>query len=726
MQVNKFLWMAGAAFCVVSAWAVETRFWQHYDAGDYENAEFDKVSLRSDGRLTLAPSFQEVYETSAIYLWALAEDSRGRVYAGGGAPGSSTAKLFEIDDAGKGKVLAELQGLEIHALAVDRQDRLYAATSPDGKIYRVGRDGKPEVFYDPKAKYIWTMAFSPAGDLYVATGDKGEIHKVAPSGQGSVFFQTEETHARSLAVDSQGNLIAGTEPGGLIFRISPKGEGFVLFQTGKREVTAVAVASDGSIHAAAVGAKAPAALPALPNAPPQVPVAGQTAGRPGAPPPPTFTPAPSITGGSEVYRIDAEGSPRKVWQHASDVVYAIAMDANGQALLGTGNKGRIYRIDSARLHTRLVSSSSAQITAFQVSRKGGVLVAAANLGKVLRLGPAIEKEGTVESDALDAGAFAYWGRARFEGDDRGGKIGFETRTGNLDRPQKNWSAWSAVPLEAKAGRIGSPSARFLQYRLKLTAGSGTASPAVTLSEFAYLTKNVAPAVEQIEPTPPNYRFPAPVAPSLTTAPQTLSLPAVGQRRRGSSGLSIDTSNTSMNYSRGWAGARWKASDENGDTLVYKIEIRAMGDQNWKPLKDQLRETRYSFDASSYADGEYQVRVTASDSPDNPPAEALTASLESEAFLIDNTPPEISGLTAAVEGGSAVVRWKAKDARAVIEKAEYSVNGGDWLPALPVSKLADSLEHSYEVKIDRGTGELSVAVRVADEFENQAVAKTALR
>ena len=220
--------------------------------------------------VTLAPESRELFDSASPYLWSLARDSQGTLYAGGGG---ANAKLFAIPLGGKGKVLAELDALEVHAMAVDAKDRVYFATSPDGKVYRLGAGGKPEVFYDPKTKYIWAMAFDSKGDLFVATGDHGEIHRVTPDGKGQVFFQTDETHVRSLAFDGAGSLIAGTDPGGLVLRISQDGAGFVLYQLSKREVTAVAVARDGAIYAAGVGNKQPGAgAPGLPPSLPAVPV----------------------------------------------------------------------------------------------------------------------------------------------------------------------------------------------------------------------------------------------------------------------------------------------------------------------------------------------------------------------------------------------------------------------------------------------------------------------
>ena len=249
MIKGSFLFISAIAAIVPAAHAGETKNWVLDSRADYEKGTVKKLSLRSDGRVSLAPVLKELLDASTPYLWAVAQDSKGNLFAGGGGPNNTTAKLFQIDANGKSKTLAELDGLEIHAIAIDKKDQVYAATSPDGKIYRVGANGKPTVFYDPKAKYIWAMAFASNGDLFVATGDKGEIHRVTASGTGSVFFRTDETHARSMTMDGADNLIVGTEPGGLIIRVSKAGEGFVLHQAAKREVTAVAVDKNGAINA---------------------------------------------------------------------------------------------------------------------------------------------------------------------------------------------------------------------------------------------------------------------------------------------------------------------------------------------------------------------------------------------------------------------------------------------------------------------------------------------
>ena len=736
-------WLLVATATVLTCSAVDTKFWQQEDQSDFEKGSLSKLSLRSDGRLFLAPEFQEIFDSSTPYLWTAAADSQGNLYAAGGGSGSGAAKLFVIDSKGKSRVLAELEGLEIHAIAL-QHDQVYAATDPDGKIYKVGRDGKAQVFYDPHAKYIWAMAFDRKGDLFVATGDQGEIHRVTPDGKGSVFFKTEETHARSLTIDAQGNVIVGTEPGGLILRVSPSGDGFVLYQAPKREITAVAVDKGGIIYAAGVGNKSsssPGVTTPAPASPTPTPTTSPTTAtvsvspsvQHAAPPPPTLgTTAPAIAGGSEIYRINPDGSPRKVWGSSQDLVYAIGFDSAGHPLFGTGNRGKVYRLDSDVLSTLLGDVSPTQVTGFAAGPQGRLFAVTGNIGKVYQIGPGLVQNGSFESEVLDAGAFSYWGRLSLRGTPSA--LSVYTRSGNLNRPQANWSAWTPLQKEADSatcarcggGRIASPAARFLQYKVELKAAASKAPADLASVEIAYLPKNVAPLVEEVEVTPPNYKFPAPAA--ATSASTSITLPPLGQRRKSSTGSVLELNlSQSLNYAKGFLGVRWTATDENGDALVYKVEIRGVQESDWKLLRDKVREKYYSWDSTAFPDGEYVIRVTASDAPSNPQDQALTSFLDSDPFLIDNTPPHIIDLAATPNGNRIDVRWKARDARSNISKAEYSVNGGDWLVVQPVTKLSDAPEESYHLTIDRTTpGEQVIAIRVADEYDNQTADKVVVK
>lgn len=715
--------LSALALCALSLGAVETKTWSLRGQEDFEKAMRKGIELRSDGLMTLAPAVVELFDATNPHLWAMTR-SGGSVYVAGGGQGGSAVRIFEVDSAGKGSVFAEVEGLEIHALAADSKGNLFAATAPDGKIWRIGADRKPVVFYEPKVKYIWSLIFDSRGTLYAATGDPAEIHRVSPAGNGEVVCQLEDTHARSMALAKSGDLIVGTEPSGLILRVSPAGQSFILYQSQKREVTSVATGREGEIYASATGTKGAAPVLTAPPAPTASPVLSGTAqARPvpvvSSPILPVLT-GSGITGGSELIEIDAEGVPRVVWSHPQEIVYSLALDKTGHPLLATGNQGHIYRVESPIEWSLLATVSSGQVTALLAGPDGAVYAAASNVGKVFRLGPERESTGSVESEVFDAGGFTYWGRLNPDTAGSEGSILFETRSGNVGRPQKSWSAWEP----SKDGRIVSPPARFLQWRAILTKES-SGSPSLFGTDVAWMAKNLPPQLEEIEPTPLNYRFPA--SSTSSTSPKALTLPAMGKRSKTAS-VSLDSSSSAtLSYSKGTAGVRWMAKDPNGDALEYRVEIRGAGESAWKLLKDRVRDRFLSFDSTAFPDGDYVIRVTASDAPDNTPADTLTGKLDSPAFLIDNTSPKIEDLSAQPAGGRVQVRFRATDDSSWLTRAEYSVNGVDWLVVEPASKLSDSKALAYDLLIDRPQpGELSIAVRVADEFDNQAVAKVVVR
>ena len=286
-------------------------------------------------------------------------------------------------------------------------------------------------------------------------------------------------------------------------------------------------------------------------------------------------------------------------------------------MLGAGNNGNVYRIESPVLYTALLTMPSTQITAFQSGPDGRLYAATGNVGKVYEIGPGLEHEGTIESDVFDAAMHSLWGRLSFEARLNGGQVAIAARSGNLDQPQKNWSPWSAAvaetPSTAKGGRVPSPAARFVQWRATLDgrprrtlAGTGIGGSGVPAGE-----RRAADRRDRDHPVElqiPN----APVSPlALLQAPsQSLTLPPLG-RRPSSSGPSAPSENATttpaMQFAKGFVGARWVASDPNGDSLIYTVEIRGVNETEWKPLKEKLPEKYFSWDSTAFPDGEYRLR-----------------------------------------------------------------------------------------------------------------------
>jgi hypothetical protein len=174
--------------------------------------------------------------------------------------------------------------------------------------------------------------------------------------------------------------------------------------------------------------------------------------------------------------------------------------------------------------------------------------------------------------------------------------------------------------------------------------------------------------------------------------------------------------------------RWKAEDPNGDSLETTVEIRGEGDANWVPLGDSISQSEFSWDSTALPDGRYRLRLSVTDAADNPAAEALSTSRESELFLIDNAAPAISDLAVNLVGDQIRVSFEASDAASRLTRAEYSVNGGDWVPVDPTSKVFDamSLDFEFDVSVPAEEGGIVFAIRVYDERDNLAAARSVVR
>jgi hypothetical protein len=184
--------------------------------------------------------------------------------------------------------------------------------------------------------------------------------------------------------------------------------------------------------------------------------------------------------------------------------------------------------------------------------------------------------------------------------------------------------------------------------------------------------------------------------------------------------------------KGFQSVLWNAHDENDDDLRYAVYYRGENEREWKLLKDKLDQKFYSWDATTLPDGAYYLKIVATDGPSNSPATTLQTERESERFEIDNTPPTIEGLTNTppVMNGhvakreSNTLRFTARDATSSIDRAQYSIDGGDWILVSPAGGLSDAPEENYEFSVENlPVGEHTIAVRAYDRFDNVGSAKT---
>ena len=127
------------------AFAEGTRTWEQSKFDDLIKGTGTGIAFPSDGGLELAPAFKSLATLPSTYIWAIASDAAGNIYAAAGAP----ARVYRITPDGKSTPIFEPQELQVQALAVAKDGTVYAATSPDGKVYRLtsakaaAESGKP-------------------------------------------------------------------------------------------------------------------------------------------------------------------------------------------------------------------------------------------------------------------------------------------------------------------------------------------------------------------------------------------------------------------------------------------------------------------------------------------------------------------------------------------------------------------------------------------------------
>ena len=697
------------------AGAVGTSYWEIHDTEDFFlGEEAVGVSIDSDGTLSLGASWDslETKFEGASYIWATARDSKGRVWIGTGDDG----RLYRWAPGAGLTLVWDTEASELTSLAIDAADNVYAGSTPGGVIYRVGVKGDTTRYYETGENSVWSLQIGKDGALYAGTGSAGKIFRITAPKLGLMFSETKDANVVALAQAPDGAILAGTSGKGLLLRVEKNGTNRVLYDADAEELRAIAVLDDGSI---AVGTKRAQGGGGAA-------VGGGRGGRNSNPYAIDVTPA----GGGKcgVFLVQPDGSARALYSPPCDYVYALRPAGPKAVLAATGQPAAVFRIGTDKKFSLLAAPHEKQVLSLLGSGEG-FLAATGNPAALYALGPGKSKEGRYISDAHDLRSVAGWGRfaARVEG---GGSISVATRSGLGETPDEGWSEWSAEsPLKDGEAPISSPPARFLQYRLKLTGGGGGA-PLLQTIDVSYLQRNLAPELGSIRLYGPSQPFmeggPEYRPPQISqTFPNGLkveySYPRFGPR---------PVSDASAAWARGIRTLTWDGLDPNGDEVAFNVYIKAADEKEWRLLAEDISDRLFSWDAESYANGDYRVKVIASDKRDNPPGMSLEAERISMPFHIDNVPPRMESLKASARSTKAagakpsiIVSGVAIDADTRIASIEYALDGKEWKQVFPKDGIYDQKEESFEFVIpDVERGERVVTVRASDQDRNVAVGK----
>ncbi len=369
----------------------------------------------------------------------------------------------------------------------------------------------------------------------------------------------------------------------------------------------------------------------------------------------------------------------------------------------------------------------------------------ANPGKVFSVGPEYEAEGSYESRSFDSQLFSQWGRIEWWGPppsapvkssansntarSNESRLEFFVRTGNTEDPGKEWSRWFG-PYSKSGAAMEAPSARFVQW--KAIIHDGRAGDGIEWVSLAYLPRNVAPVLDGIALQEPGIRAQSQSS-VATNQPTVVTLKQPPSPNI--SGVTITQSSAPARFElppqgtlqKGYQSVLWSAHDDNDDELRYSVFFRGETEQEWKLLKENLEQKFYSWDTTTLPDGAYYLKIVATDAPSNPPDVARKTERESERFEVDNTPPVIEGLKVGPPSGKMSgghpASFTARDASTAIERAQYSLDGGEWILLAPDEPVSDALVEHYIMGLPSlPPGEHIIAVRAYDRFENVGSAK----
>lgn len=655
------------------AGAVGTRRFVLDSLSTLEGGDLTGVAVTSNGEVRAGWTLAKTEITDASSVWAALVLGDGRVLLGTGTGG----RVYQVNK-GKVSIAAETGAMAVSALALGPGGDVFAGSFPEGKIFRIRQAdlGKTEPLKPwvelKETEDIWSLAYDDKGKaLFAATGPQGKLFRIGDTGNAEVHFDSEEPHLVSVALSADGSVYTGSNGAALLYKLTGPGRSQVIRDFSGDDVKAIAIDKSGTLYAIANEYR-----DSYKGLRPK-PGAGLNQGSPSSPP-------STRPGKGELWRIDARGVAELMTSNDDAHYVSLALGETGTPFVGSGDGGKVYSVDGNHV-VRLVADTE--------ERQIGAIVPVGNTRFIATSDPVVfhSISGTGGADAmwtskvLDAGLRAHFGLIEWKAD---GTLEVMTRSGNTEKPDNSWSAWSRAM--AKPEKVPSPPARYLQIRARFGRDPGAVLREV---EVSFLTDNARALVTEI---------------------------TAGTSRSDTGGDKVPESGAAPDDASAKVELSWKIENPDNDKLRYKVSYKPVGGAQWFNMlaaDEELTKTSYTWDISGLPEGLYRVRVEGSDELSNPPDRVTRHSLESRTLIVDNTSPRLSKLGLAGNR----LQGTVTDGVGPIARIEFQVVGDkSWFPLFPNDNVFDQATESFDVDVSGylPTGPHLLVIRAYDSAGNR--------
>jgi len=291
--------------------------------------------------------------------------------------------------------------------------------------------------------------------LATTGGGTGRVYSVLDG--TAPLFTSPEAHLLSLAVGKDGSIFAGSSPNGIVYKIAPDGKASVYYDTPATSIASLTLDSQGNLYAG--------------------------------------------TTKSALYKITPDGTAKLLTDKATGSILTLRSGPNDLIYACAGNT--VYQVSPDETIQSFVAPTDEQFLSLAVSPNGQVYAGTGTVAAVYSIGTgSAPTVGTFQSAVHDAGLRARWGTLAWNADTPPGThVTLQTRSGDVERPDASWSAWSPASASPQGQGITSPPGRYLQYQATLTADAGaTDAPRLRDVTAYYLPRNQAPTAKIVKPS----------------------------------------------------------------------------------------------------------------------------------------------------------------------------------------------------------------------------------